>query len=124
VSHRVRRRHVVYDGGQVDGNGLPRFGSLSAILANPTTMMLDAWIANSQLEGLFEPHLSTDRVRAFMPDPRAYQMGVDAFVLDRRNIVFAAFAGWNVAGAKGIRLSDFLGQSSRHASRGTGDFGR
>jgi putative transposase len=29
VSHRVRRRHAVYDGGQVDGNGLPRFGSLS-----------------------------------------------------------------------------------------------
>jgi hypothetical protein len=29
ASHRVRRRHAVYDGGQVDGNGLPRFGSLS-----------------------------------------------------------------------------------------------
>jgi len=29
VSHRVRRRHAVYGGGRVDGNGLPRFGSLS-----------------------------------------------------------------------------------------------
>jgi hypothetical protein len=34
VSHRVRRRHAVYDGGQVDGNGLPRFGSLSATSAS------------------------------------------------------------------------------------------
>ncbi|CAE6820848.1 hypothetical protein R75483_06236 [Paraburkholderia domus] len=33
VSHRVRRRHAVYDGGQVDGNGLPRFGSLSLTLS-------------------------------------------------------------------------------------------
>src|SRR5471032_3406643 len=29
---RVRRRRAVYDGGQVDGNGLPRFGSLSSTL--------------------------------------------------------------------------------------------
>src|SRR5471032_1351280 len=29
VSHRVRRRHAVYGGGRVDGNSLPRFGSLS-----------------------------------------------------------------------------------------------
>ncbi|MEW6343936.1 MAG: haloacid dehalogenase type II [Paraburkholderia sp.] len=71
-----------------------------AILANPTTAMLNAWIANSQLDGVFEPHLSTDRVRAFKPDPRAYQMGVDAFATDRRNILFAAFGNWDVAGAK------------------------
>src|SRR5476651_709493 len=32
ASHRVRRRLAVYDGGQVDGNGLPRFGSLSSTL--------------------------------------------------------------------------------------------
>jgi len=30
VSHRARGRHAVYDGVQVDGNGLPRFGSLSS----------------------------------------------------------------------------------------------
>jgi 2-haloacid dehalogenase len=71
-----------------------------AILANPTTAMLNAWIANSQLEGLFEPHLSTDRVGAFKPDPRAYQMGVDAFGIQRSNILFAAFGNWDVAGAK------------------------
>jgi 2-haloacid dehalogenase len=78
-----------------------------AILANPTMRMLDAWIANSQLEGLFEPHLSTDRVRAFKPDPRAYQMGVDAFGVGRRNIMFAAFGGWDAAGARGFGYPTF-----------------
>jgi 2-haloacid dehalogenase len=37
-----------------------------------------------------EPHLSTDRVKAFKPDPRAYQMGVDAFKLKKEEIAFAA----------------------------------
>jgi 2-haloacid dehalogenase len=49
---------------------------------------------------LFGEHLSTDRVRAFKPDPRAYRMGPDSFNLKREEIVFAAFGGWDAAGAK------------------------
>lgn len=75
-------------------------GFRMAFLSNLTAPMLDAVIRNSGLEGLFEPHLSTDRVQAFKPDARAYQMGVDAFGLPKEEIVFAAFAGWDVAGAK------------------------
>jgi len=36
----------------------------------------------------------------YKPDPRAYQMAVDAFRLRREQIAFAAFGGWDVAGAK------------------------
>jgi 2-haloacid dehalogenase len=75
-------------------------GIRMAFLANLTEAMLDAAMKNSGLEGLFEPHLSTDRVKAFKPDPRAYQMGPDAFKLAKEEIVFAAFAGWDAAGAK------------------------
>lgn len=71
-----------------------------AFLANLTAPMLDAVVKNSALEGFFEPHLSTDRVGVFKPDPRAYQMGVDAFRLRKDEIAFAAFAGWDAAGAK------------------------
>jgi 2-haloacid dehalogenase len=71
-----------------------------AFLSNLTAPMLDAVVRNSGLEGLFEGHLSTDKVRAFKPDPRAYQMGPDAFGLRKEEIVFAAFAGWDAAGAK------------------------
>ena len=45
------------------------------------------------LDGLFEDHLSTDRVRAFKPDPRTYRMGIESFKLKREEIVFAAFVG-------------------------------
>jgi 2-haloacid dehalogenase len=75
-------------------------GIRMAFLTNLTDVMLDAVVRNSGLEGFFENHLSTDKVRAFKPDPRAYQMGVDAFGLRKEEIAFAAFAGWDAAGAK------------------------
>ena len=71
-----------------------------AFLANPTVKMFDAVVRNSGLEGLLEEHLSTDRVQAYKPDPRAYQMGVDAFGRAREEIAFAASASWDAAGAK------------------------
>src|SRR6185312_13473173 len=50
-----------------------------AFLSNFTARMLDAALARSGLQGFFEAHLTTDRVRAFKPDRRAYQMGIEAF---------------------------------------------
>ena len=78
-----------------------------AFLSNFTAPMLDAAVGNSGFEGIFEPHLSTDRVRAFKPDPRAYQMGIDAFGLRREEIAFAAFGGWDAAGAKAFGYLTF-----------------
>jgi 2-haloacid dehalogenase len=75
-------------------------GIRMAFLSNLTAPMMDAAMKNSSLEGFFEPPLSTDRVKAFKPDPRAYQMGLDAFKLKKEEIAFAAFAGWDAAGAK------------------------
>ncbi|WFP50307.1 haloacid dehalogenase type II [Methylomonas sp. EFPC3] len=78
-----------------------------AFLSNFTAAMLDACVKHAGLEGIFEAHLSTDRVRAFKPDPRAYQMGVDAFELPRAQIAFAAFGGWDAAGAKAFGYPTF-----------------
>lgn len=75
-------------------------GIRMAFLSNFTVEMLDATVRNSGLQDIFEPHLSTDRVQAFKPDPRAYRMGVDAFGMEREEIAFAAYAGWDAAGAK------------------------
>jgi 2-haloacid dehalogenase len=75
-------------------------GLRMAFLSNFSATMLDCAVRNSGLEGLFESHLSTDRVRAFKPDPVAYEMATSAFSLQKREIVFAAFAGWDAVGAK------------------------
>jgi 2-haloacid dehalogenase len=70
------------------------------LLSNFTPAMLDASIRASGLDGVFEHVLSTDGVRTYKPDPRAYALGLEAFRLPRERILFAAFAGWDAAGAK------------------------
>lgn len=63
--------------------------------------MLEAGVRNNpELRGVFDHLLSTDLVKAYKPDPRSYQMGIDAFGLPREQIAFVAFAGWDAAGAK------------------------
>ena len=79
---------------------LKEAGIRMAFLSDLSAEMLDANVRNAGLEGLFGEHLSTDRVRAFKPDPRAYAMGIELFKLKRDEIVFAAFGGWDAAGAK------------------------
>ena len=78
-----------------------------AFLANLTPQMLDAAIKSSKLDGIFEYNLSTDAVKTYKPDARAYQMAIDAFKLPREKILFAAFGGWDAAGAKNFGYPTF-----------------
>lgn len=71
-----------------------------AFLSNMTEKMLYAGIKNSGLEGYFDHVLSTDQVRTFKPDPKAYQLALDAFGLNRNQIAFTAFASWDAIGSK------------------------
>jgi 2-haloacid dehalogenase len=71
-----------------------------AFLSNFTAAMLDQAVKNSGLEGIFADHLSTDRVGAFKPDPQTYRMAMNVFGLRKEEIAFAAFGGWDAAGAK------------------------
>jgi 2-haloacid dehalogenase len=79
---------------------LKQSGHRLAFLSNFTPRMLDACIRTSAMEGLFEQVLSTDQAKTYKPDPAAYQLGVDALKLPKESILFAAFAGWDAAGAK------------------------
>jgi 2-haloacid dehalogenase len=70
-------------------------------LSNLTEAMMEANIQSAGLQGRFEllpqhgPGPGADK-----PDPRAYQMGIDAFGLPKEQILFAAFRGWDAARAK------------------------
>lgn len=78
---------------------LRKAGLKLAFLSNMTAEMLQSGIRTAGLAGMFDQVLSTDAVRTFKPDPRAYQMGVEALGLDKKEILFVPFAGWDVAGA-------------------------
>jgi 2-haloacid dehalogenase len=71
-----------------------------ALLSNMTRTMMEGCVKASGLEAAFEFQLSTDQVRAFKPDPTAYRMGLDAFHLEKKEVAFVAYGGWDAAGAK------------------------
>jgi 2-haloacid dehalogenase len=81
-------------------DALKQMGCRLAILSNFTPTMLKRCITSAGLEGRFEHVLSSDQRRTYKPDPRAYQLGIDAMNLARAEVLFVAFAGWDAAGAK------------------------
>jgi 2-haloacid dehalogenase len=81
---------------------LPTFehrGVTLGVLSNMTGSMLESGLAKAELRGLFSHVLSTDTVRSYKPARPAYQLGVNTLGLERSEILFVAFAGWDVAGA-------------------------
>lgn len=78
-----------------------REGGIRVIaLANFSPDMLHANAENAGLTGLFEALVSTDTNRTYKPDPRAYRLGMERLRLAKQEILFAAFGGWDAAGAK------------------------
>lgn len=75
-------------------------GITCAFLTNFSPRMLAAARTSAGLEGLITHRLSTDAARTYKPDPRAYQLALDAFGLPREEILFVPFAAWDAAGAK------------------------
>jgi 2-haloacid dehalogenase len=78
---------------------LQQRGLRLGFLSNFTPAMLGAAIEGGRLHGIFDPVLSTESARTYKPDPRAYQLGIDALRLPRDQVLFVAFAGWDAAGA-------------------------
>jgi 2-haloacid dehalogenase len=69
-------------------------------VTNMTAEMISRGLQNSGTTEYFDLVLSTDQIKTYKPDPAAYQLGVDSLKLKKEEILFAAFAGWDVAGAK------------------------
>lgn len=80
-------------------SSLRKAGIRLALLSNMTMNMLDSAIRNSRLDTAFDEILSSDRVKAYKPDPRAYRMALDTFSLKRDQILFVPSAAWDTAGA-------------------------
>ena len=70
-----------------------------AFLSNFTPRMLAAIARRTGLEGFMDVPISTDVVRSYKPDPRAYQLAIEAFRLPKERIAFVAHGGWDAAGA-------------------------
>src|SRR5580765_6273007 len=69
-------------------------------IANFSPTMLRANTDHAGMTGLFDDLVSTDANHTYKPDPHAYELGIDRLHVDKQEIVFAAFGGWDAAGAK------------------------
>jgi 2-haloacid dehalogenase len=69
-------------------------------LANFSPTMLRLNAEHAGVTGLFDALVSTDANHTYKPDPHAYQLGVDRLHYAKQEILFAAFGGWDAAGAK------------------------
>jgi 2-haloacid dehalogenase len=70
-----------------------------ATLANFAPQMIRDLLAHSGLRDVFDVLISTDEARTYKPDPRAYALAETKLRLRRSQIAFAAFGGWDAAGA-------------------------
>jgi len=69
-------------------------------IANFSPAMLRENADHAGLSERFEALISTDQNHTYKPDPRAYQLGVDFLRVPKDQIIFAAFGGWDAAGAQ------------------------
>jgi len=88
-------------------NAMRGAGLRLGYVSNFTPNMMETNTRRAGAIELFEHRLSTDLVKAFKPDPRAYRMAEQWFGVPRESIVFAAFAGWDAVGAKTYGLKTF-----------------
>jgi len=86
---------------------LKNLGMSLGILSNMTAKMLHEGIQNSELSDYFEFVISTDKKQTYKPDRDAYQMAMEQTKLEKEEILFAPFAGWDMTGAKWFGFPTF-----------------
>jgi 2-haloacid dehalogenase len=69
-------------------------------IANFSPRMLRANAEHAGIADLFDELLSTEANKTYKPDPRAYALGMERLGLDKDEVAFAAFGGWDAYGAK------------------------
>lgn len=69
-------------------------------IANLSPKMLRTNADRAGITDLFDNLLSTEVNGTFKPEPQAYALGMKVLRLKKSEIVFAAFGGWDVFGAK------------------------
>ncbi|VAX42697.1 Haloacid dehalogenase, type II [hydrothermal vent metagenome] len=79
---------------------LKKMGFKLVFLSNMTEKMLNNGLKKANLDKDFTLVISTDLIRSYKPDPKAYHLAVEKLSLKKEEILFVAFAGWDVAGAK------------------------
>lgn len=74
-------------------------GIRCAILTNGSPKMIEAAVASAGLNDYLECSLSVDTIGVFKPDPRVYQLAIDALGVKADDVSFQSSNAWDAAGA-------------------------
>jgi 2-haloacid dehalogenase len=88
--------------GRLKGSGLRLI-----TISNFSPRMLRSNAKNAGIVEFFDALVSTDANHTYKPDPRAYRLGMDELHLNKQDILFVAFGGWDAAGAKAFGYPTF-----------------
>jgi 2-haloacid dehalogenase len=78
-----------------------------APLSNFDPPMIESLVGRTRIRDLFEALISTAEARTYKPHPGAYALAEATLGLPREQIAFAAFGGWDAAGAKWFGFPTF-----------------
>jgi len=78
-----------------------------AILSNGSPDMLDAVVQNAGIAQDLDAVLSVDQLRIYKPDPRVYQIAVDALGVAVDRIGFVSANCWDACGAQSFGFQTF-----------------
>jgi len=74
-------------------------GIATAILSNGSPNMLQAAVRYAGLTDLIDQVISVDDLAIYKPDPKVYQLALDAFGVTKDQVLFHSSNAWDVAGA-------------------------
>ena len=87
---------------------LPALGGRKrAILSNGSPDMLNAVVRHSGLDKELDAILSVDPLKIYKPDPRVYQLAVDALRVEPNRIGFVSSNCWDACGAQSFGFHAF-----------------
>ncbi len=76
-------------------------------VSNFSHKMLKANADRAKITDLFDHLLSTEVNGTYKPEPRAYALGMERLKLEKDEILFAAFGGWDAYGAKSFGFTTY-----------------
>lgn len=80
--------------GELRTSGVP-----TGILSNGSPEMLASVVESADVGAVLDEVISVDQLGVYKPDPRVYQLAVDAFGLTPAEICFLSSNAWDAAGA-------------------------
>lgn len=82
-------------------------GIATAILSNGSRQMLATVVESNGLKPYVDKVLTVEEVKLFKTSPQSYQLLIDAFMLEKEEILFVSSNAWDAVGASWFGLDVF-----------------